>query len=497
MKNYIRLSFLLLFCFLLAGLPLRAQTLPEKLTSNLPENCTPPALTYPPAPAAGSTNPVNHVRTYTAQSPMTSETNLSNPAWPVSDVLVTTEYLDGLGRPLQTVLKKQSPQEQDIIQPAAYDAYGRQPKDYLPYTRAGNSDGTYRPNALPEQYGYYKDANFYNLKQSRTAYPYAEAEFEASPRGRVLRQGAPGENWRLDSNHELKYEEQANTTTDAVRQWQVGAGLSTTLTSPGVYAAGQLYTSTVTDENGGKTISFADKQGRVVLEKAEHATGQYLLTYYVYDNLGNLRYVLPPKAVEIMSQNSWQLTTAANVLVFRYHYDERRRLIIKQAPAAQPLYLVYNKRDLPIMTQDGNQRATNKWSFTKYDGMNRPVFTGILTDARSHAQLQTDAQNSTAPLFETRTNTTTGYTLTSAFPTNVADADVLTVTYYDDYQHTGLTGVTFVPEANYTVDHQNKRVVGQVTGQRTKVLSIDFTYWLRTVNFYDDKYRLIQTFPAL
>ena len=38
------------------------------------------------------------------------------------------------------------------------------------------------------------------------------------------------------------------------------------------------------------------------------------------------------------------------------------------------------------MTQDGEQRKTSKWTFTKYDQLDRPVLTGIFTDAESRDQ---------------------------------------------------------------------------------------------------------------
>ncbi|WP_190277641.1 DUF6443 domain-containing protein [Adhaeribacter rhizoryzae] len=474
-------------------------TTSTKLPVNLPSTTSLAPTMGGSLPAAGTTTaPINYVRTFTPYLGTVDENNVAS--WGASFVQRSTTYFDGLGRPIQTVTRQESPGTRDLVQPIAYDAYGRQSKDYLPYTIAaasGTTAGEYRPNALQEQYGFYTTTtDSYSNKLPRTGIAYAEKQFEASPLNRVLQQAAPGKNWDLASGHTQRFQEQTNTTTDAVRIWQIEAGLSTNLISPGTYAAGQLYVNQVTDEQDAKTQEFKDKEGRVVLKRVEKAAGQYLSTYYVYDDLGNLRYVLPPKAVEQMSQNNWIFSTAVSALAFRYHYDARQRLIIKQVPGAEPVYLVYNQRDQLVMSQDGNQRANNgnKWSFTKYDALNRPIYTGVITDTRTHAQLQTDAKNSTAPQFETRPTSSTGpgYTITSSFPTNVLEADVLTYTYYDDYNYPYMQNKPFVPEAGVKASKRNQRVVGQVTGQWSKVLGLSYTYWIWSMNYYDDEYRVIQ-----
>ncbi|MCC9138774.1 DUF6443 domain-containing protein [Pontibacter silvestris] len=466
---------------------------PVKLSVNTPKassvSLVPTGTKTPPeSPAVSS---MNYVRTYTARVATTSEAELSSPTTPVEKVQVSTQYFDGLGRPLQTVIKQASPGKNDVIQPMVYDEFGRQKKEYLPYVGGATSLGSYRSNALQEQYQFYTQSSAYNESLPKTDYPYAEKDFEASPLNRVLAQAASGENWRLGSAHEVKYAEQTNTLSDAVRIWQVGSGLSTTLTSPATYGAGTLYVSQVTDEQGSKSYAYKDKQGRIILKKQQSSTSQYVSTYYVYDDLGNLRYVLPPKAVEVMAQNNWQLTANVHALVFRYHYDSRQRLIIKQVPGSEPIYLVYNKRDQLILTQDGNQRkpgVTPQWSFTKYDALNRPIMTGIFSDSRTHEQMQAQAA-STTNQYEATTANETGYTLTSSFPTSVAEKDLLTVTYYDNYNYPAMSGTSFVPEAGVTA--KNNKVKGQVTGE--KVRDLGTNTWLLTVNFYDDKYRIIQT----
>jgi hypothetical protein len=100
---------------------------------------------------------MNYVRTYTPRIAITSEDQVLK--GPVDSVQVSATYFDGLGRPVQTVIRQESPLKRDIIQPIAYDAFGRQVKDYLPYTGEPTKAGDYRPDALLEQYRFYPQPN--------------------------------------------------------------------------------------------------------------------------------------------------------------------------------------------------------------------------------------------------------------------------------------------------------------------------------------------------
>jgi hypothetical protein len=71
-----------------------------------------------------------------------------------------------------------------------------------------------------------------------------------------------------------------------------------------MYAAGELFVNTTADEAGHQVVEYKDQQGKVVLKKVQlwdvPASGPsgWLNTYYVYDDLDNLRFVIPPRAVE-------------------------------------------------------------------------------------------------------------------------------------------------------------------------------------------------------
>ena len=113
----------------------------------------------------------------------------------------------------------------------------------------------------------------------------------------------------------------------------------------------------------------------------------WLCTYYVYDELNYLRFVIQPQAVALINSN-WTITTAiANELCFRYEYDAHGHAIIKKIPGAGETWMVYDIRDRLVMTQDSLLRSQQKWLYTRYDAENRPDSTGLITDPDHYNQL--------------------------------------------------------------------------------------------------------------
>lgn len=182
---------------------------------------------------------------------------------------------------------------------------------------------------------------------------------------------------------------------------------------------------------------------------------------------------------------------------FQYQYDSRRRMTHKKVPGADWVYIVYDDRDRIVMTQDGEQRKSNKWMFTRYDVLNRPVTTGVYThnDTLGHAGMSAKISRDT--FYETFDAAAMPFMYTdnmmtaSVFP---GSFEFLTVTYYDNYSF--LAGDRYFEYKTERLAGQAPspftRVNGQTTGVWTKVLG-NHEQWLRTVNYYDDKYRLIQS----
>ena len=136
--------------------------------------------------------------------------------------------------------------------------------------------------------------------------------------------------------------------------------------------SGQLSVIKTTDEDLNVGYTFTDGMGHVVLTRQMKGSETHD-TYYVYDDKGNLCFVLQP-----MYQSSANLDQYA----FQYKYDGRNRCIWKKLPGAGYVEMVYDNADRLVFSQDGNQRAlsTGNWMYYKYDGLNRLTEQGTCTN---------------------------------------------------------------------------------------------------------------------
>ena len=115
------------------------------------------------------------------------------------------QYIDGLGRPTQTITLGGSPDGFDIVAPAKYDALGRQPVSYMPYTLKWLSDGplgTFRTAAITgrnEQQAFYD-----SIYPGEGQYARSTKYYDNSPLNRVIEVSSPGEAWREATGHTVK-----------------------------------------------------------------------------------------------------------------------------------------------------------------------------------------------------------------------------------------------------------------------------------------------------
>ena len=331
----------------------------------------------------------NYVFTRVYQSEKTNFDQVKNN----SDVIESITYFDGLGRAKQQIGIKASNDKKDIVTHIVYDAYGRQDKQYLPFEKSSTTVGAYNPvNVITNINTYYKSkygSDFEGIDKDDTDNfnAYSESIFEPSPLNRVLEQGAPGKDWKADpesdTDHTIKFDWHTNETEEVAYFTVDFANNNTespTLVQNDFYDPNELLVTTTKDENwqpgqthpnDHTTREYKDKLGRVVLKRTFNE-GVAHDTYYVYDDFGNLTYVIPPK-VDITDNVS---AIELSELCYQYKYDHRNRLIEKKIPGKGLESIVYNKLDQPVMTQDANQNENNDWLFTVYDAFGRVAYTG-------------------------------------------------------------------------------------------------------------------------
>ncbi|MGE0773082.1 MAG: DUF6443 domain-containing protein [Cyclobacteriaceae bacterium] len=479
----------------------------------------------------------NYVVSNNLQTPVTNAGDIKN--LPVALNSQSVQYLDGLGRPWQSVVTQGSLSKNDIVQHVTYDQYGRQAKKYTPYV-SDSFTGILilNPTGSGGNYSGSIHYNFYNNggtdKIADDARPFTETFFEASPLNRPVEEFGAGTDWHANSRS-TKFEYLINqhgtgSGQEQVIVWDVnGSGLPVRRTSlnAGYYPNGELSISSIRDEAGNETREYKNKEGQVVLKKVQYVASPVLSnkdhwtqTYYIYDERGLLRYVLQPELSKTLhaSGTTNPTTTQLNNFAFQYKYDYRNRMSEKKVPSGAWIYMVYDSRDRLVLTQDGVQRATSTkyWTFTKYDELNRPIVTGIkdttvgLTQSQMQGVVDSHYQKAWARFSETFVGNALGNmhgysNLAYPIRTRAAVADpnyYLTVTYYDNYDfqstYYNSTAYNFV-DSDFTGEQVTQpftRLKGQVTGTKTKVMDggvIGGSTYLKAISYYDDRYRLVQS----
>jgi len=479
-------------------------------------------------PPVSLTTTENYIYTIVPQKEVTDISQLTEN----KDAIRSVSYFDGLGRAKQSVAIKQSPSATDIVSYIEYDQFGRQLKEYLPYASTqGTGAIIANATALSATNSYYV-AN-YGTDMGSTPNPYSKKGIEKSPLGRIYEQGAPGDDWKItgtnvtgkeySDGHTIKFEYAANGTNE-VREYYVTTSFASNTYTPTLqggtsyYSIGELSKTITKDENwkstdgvNKTTEEFKNKSGQVVLKRTyadvdlnndgdTNDSGESEVahdTYYVYDDFGNLTYVIPPK----VNTADGVSTTELSELSYQYKYDHRNRLVEKQIPGKGVEYIVYDKLDRPTMTQDAVQDTQNKWLFTKYDKLGRVVYTGEFTDTKSRTAMQShvDATNNTAAELYENKETSSGslgiYYSNSDFPTS--GLTVLTVNYYDNYTF-NLAGSVAPTSIVYTYNNPSTQATitsstqGMATGSRVKVLGT--SNWITTVSYYDQRARPVYVY---
>lgn len=448
-------------------------------------------------PSAYTISTINYIRSWIPNMPSTDTAVIKSASRTVSEVEQTTEYFDGLGRPIQTVVKGISPTGKDLINSFIYDLYGRQKFNYLPYTpKTGNiNDGKFKVDPFNAQKSFYMDTALNPSAAGETIY-YSQVDYEASPLNRAINTYSQGNNWAKEGgNKPITKQELVNVTADSVRVFTLSSG-SIIPTSSSFYSAGQLYKSVTINEKGSKIIEFKTKEGNLILRKVQLSNTPgiahigWTCTYYVYGVNNKLAFVIPPKAVDLI-KGSWTISAAiAGELCFIYRYDTRNRVIVSKMPGADSTEHIYDLRDRLVIMRSGVLKGRGMAIAHYYDSLNRNVQKALFYTTATRVNMQ--AAMDTAVNADPK----------DGIPfLNQSMLIPQEYTFYDHYNYAG--------KHNYsTTDISNTRsgsnpypeslpaspsvlTKGLVTGKRVYVPAGN-GFWLTTTYYYNDKGRVIQ-----
>ena len=391
-----------------------------------------------------------------------------------AEALISIQYFDGLGRPVQAIQKGITPERNDLVRLTEYDGVGREEYQWLPSPVAVNNGAFVTPD------------NYKSNAQSAYAdsRPYAQIVYESSPFNRITHQKGAGDAW-VNKSVETVY---GTNTGGEVMYFHANEN---TLIRSGHYDNGTLYKKMTQDEDNKSITEYTDKLGRVVMTRR----GTDADTYYVYNDLGQLVYVLPPLFADnmggtsVFDDNSEPLKQYGYV----YRYDSRGNCIKKRLPGCAFIFMIYDKADRLVLSQDGNQRSKNHWTTTKYDVFGRIIAIGVLMEGVPEEQ-ENSSLKSLVNEYKNQLIVET-YSGSSYSNTHFAGAVPLTVNYYDNYSFISDSKLNYQEKQGYSARYNPSGGLGAkglLTGSKVYELNYPDRFNI-TVNYYNDKGNVVQT----
>ncbi len=326
----------------------------------------------------------------------------------------TNIYHDLLGRPIETVLTAASPAGKDIVFLNEYDDFGRPYREYRPVPVATSAGDYADPSRI-------RVANsFYDWE----VYAFSKTLYEASPLDRPVEEYGPGSPWHTRGKS-VKTAYLVNEDSGLLSCSGYLVASDTSLTCVGTLPSGNLNVVKVTDEDGNVSLTFTDKLGRKTLERTIDGE-RYQDTYYVYDDLGLLRYVLTPEASVAMS-SAGTFCDSSSLLskqAYIYKYDSKGRCASKRLPGCAHILYRYDKGDVPVFTQDGEMRKRVGWSFSFRDALDRDAISGVWPSIHAPSPVVSVVATYTGA------SSLGGYSVNTPV---LSTCRPLSVNYYDDY----------------------------------------------------------------
>ena len=235
-------------------------------------------------------------------------------------------------------------------------------------------------------------------------------------------------------------------------------------------------------------LSFTDKEGRVVLSRALNVQ-ETLDTYYVYNDLGSLCFVLPPLATS-------NLTASAQAVLdkyaYQYRYDYRQRCTGKKLPGCAWVDMVYDHNNRLVFSRDGEQQKRGECSFRLTDLLGREVLSGVYQGALPDRNT-CDASDIYATFSPSSSGAREGYLVHCPSGVTAANFKVLQANYYDTYTFALPASLNYAEDTGYGKRYTANPTVhckDLLTGSMTMALGAEQK--LYAAYYYDYDRNLIQ-----
>ncbi|MBK7764408.1 MAG: hypothetical protein IPI46_13860 [Bacteroidetes bacterium] len=484
---------------------------------------TNPLLELPPNYTIPSSPKFNFTRAWIPQTPI-SNSSLINSSSSSSQVSQVTDYTDGLGASIQTISRFGTSKTNHSISVIDPRFIGNESYQFLSYSVNQTSGINFRSNVFTEQNTFY--TSLYP-NEGNTAYSKMTSEYSSS----ILKSMtySPGKSQVGQMRGVEKYSEQYSGN-DIVRLgFQSGNPVF-----DGFFGSNELYVEISKGQHNQEARKYFDKDGKLIatgIMSDISSSFPIEYTYYVYDDYDRVVITITPKATKMFNDISWNFSSSSSNtilddLCIRTAYDEFGRTISSSSPEKDGnSYVVYDKYDRPVLSQDPNLTNQHKWMFTVYDEMSRVTFSGILnsTENREYWQYildETGTAPTTIPSSGDLSDNSKIYTYlingiqsiqgTQTYPSSITNAEILKYNYYDHYDYTDLNAFTFnteylsriYPDVYYNTYGTNSALrtmttKGFLIGTKEKVIknpssSSILEDWTTQIFYYNDNGQIIQ-----
>ena len=377
--------------------------------------------------------------------------------------LTDVSYGDGFGGVSQKIHVGITPQGKDLTESYEYNSLGNLQSRTLPVpVLSEGASGNYK-QILKSAQEYYGHSNVC----SRFAY-------EASHRSLLLKEFGVGDEWTgkaVSKKYSCNLE---SIPAQRCKRYLVSAG-GELVESDSPYADGSLRGIRSEDEDGNMHWEFYNSENQLVLSRILDGD-TFFDTYFVYDEYGNLVFVLPP---------GYQDHPDLDLYAYIYRYDYLDRLVYKKLPGCAPSYLVYDAAHRLVFSQDGCQRNDSLWSFFVYDVYGRVVVEGECSNSDKHVRTAGETVV-LGTLMEGDTGLAySGYQ--SSF--DLVDPCVYVVNYYDTYDFRTRNGFSA-----YNFPEGTVSATGNLTG--SILCTHGSSGFIYSADYYDINKRIVKSLSS-